>query len=72
MLLETVSKYRADSENQAKEMIEKFREEAAIKGYIVKKAGFEYKTKKAKGEVISEAWVVSITQVFGDIWEDLV
>lgn len=72
MLLETVSKYRADSENQAKEMIEKFREEASAKGYIVKKAGFEYKTKKSKGEIIAEAWIVSITQVFGDIWEDLV
>lgn len=72
MLLETVSKYRATSEIEAKEMIEKFRAEASQKGYIVKKAGFEYKTKKAKGEVIAEAWVVSITQVFGDIWEDLV
>lgn len=72
MLLETVSKYRASSENEAKEMIEQFRAEALQKGYIVKKAGFEYKTKKAKGEIIAEAWVVSITQVFGDIWEDLV
>ena len=72
MILETVSKYRADSENQAKEMIEKFREEAAQKGYIVKKAGFEYKTKKSKGEVIAEVWVVTITQVFADVWEDLV
>lgn len=72
MLLETVSKYRANSENEAKEMIEQFRNEAVQKGYVVKKAGFEYKTKKAKGEIIAEAWVVSITQVFGDIWEDLV
>lgn len=72
MLLETVSKYRATSEDAAKEMIEKFRAEAAQKGYIVKKAGFEYKTKKSKGEVIAEAWVVTITQVFGDVWEDLV
>ena len=72
MLLETVSKYRASSENEAKEMIEQFRKEAVQKGYVVKKAGFEYKTKKAKGEIIAEAWVVSITQVFGDIWEDLV
>ena len=72
MLLETVSKYRADSENQAKEMIEKFREEAAQKGYIVKKASFEYKTKKSKGEIIAEVWVVTITQVFADVWEDLV
>lgn len=72
MLLETTSKFRANSENEAKEMIEEFRKEAATKGYVVKKAGFEYKTKKAKGEVICEAWVVSVTQVFGDLWEDLV
>jgi hypothetical protein len=72
MLLETTSKFRANSENEAKEMIEEFRKEAATKGYVVKKAGFEYKTKKAKGEVIAEAWVVSVTQVFGDLWEDLV
>ena len=32
----------------------------------------EYKTKKAKGQIIAEAWIVSITQIFGDIWEDLV
>lgn len=72
MLLETTSKFRASSENEAKEMIEGFRKEAATKGYVVKKAGFEYKTKKAKGEVIAEAWVVSVTQIFGDLWEDLV
>lgn len=72
MLLETTSKFRANSENEAKEMIEEFRKEAATKGYVVKKAGFEYKTKKAKGEIIAEAWVVSVTQVFGDLWEDLI
>lgn len=72
MLLETTSKYRAGSENEAKEMIEKFRADARDKGYTVKKAGFEYKTKKAKGEVVAEAWVVSVTQVFGDLWEDLI
>ncbi len=72
MLLETTSKYRALSENEAKEMIEGFRKEAKDKGYVVKKAGFEYKTKKAKGEIVGEIWVVTITQVFGDPWEDLI
>lgn len=72
MLLETTQKYRADSEIQAKDMIEQFRAEAAQKGYIVKKAGYEYKNKKAKGEIIAEAWVVSITQVYAGLWEDLV
>jgi hypothetical protein len=72
MILETTTKYRADTEISAKDMIEAFRKEAQEKGYTIKKAGYEYKTKKAKGEIIAEAWVVTITQVFGDLWEDLV
>lgn len=72
MLLETTQKYRVDSEEQAKDLIEQFRAQAREKGYVVKKAGYEYKTKKAKGEIIAEAWVVSVTQVFGELWEDLV
>jgi hypothetical protein len=72
MLLETTQKYRVDSEEQAKDLIEQFRAQAKEKGYVVKKAGYEYKTKKAKGEIIAEAWVVSVTQVFGELWEDLV
>lgn len=70
-LLETTQKYAADSEIEAKEAIEEFRKEAAQKGYIVKKAGYEYKTKKSKGEVIGEVWVVSVTQVFSGLWEEL-
>lgn len=72
MILETTTKYRADTEVGAKDMIESFRKDAAEKGYIVKKAGYEYKTKKSKGEIIAETWVVTITQVFSDLWEDLV
>lgn len=72
MLLETTNKYSVDSESKAKDMIEEFRQKAGDKGYIIKKAGYEYKTKKAKGEVIAEAWVVSVTFIFSSLWEDLV
>lgn len=71
MLLETTSKYRVDTEAEAKEQIENFRQEAAKKGYIVKKAGYERKEKKAKGEVIATTFIVSVTQIFGSLWEDL-
>lgn len=71
MLLETTSKFRADTEVAAKDMIEQFRMEASKKGYTVKKAGYEYKTKKAKGEIIDECWVVSVTQVFSGLWEEV-
>lgn len=73
MLIETTSKYRADTEEAAKDMIESFRTEASAKGYTIKKASYEYKNKKAKGEVIAECWVVTITQIWVDsIWGDLV
>jgi hypothetical protein len=71
VLLETTSKFRADSEESAKNMIEAYRKEAKEKGYTLKKAGYEYKTKKSKGEVIAEAWVVSVTQIFGELWGDI-
>ena len=71
MLLEIVSKYSAETEVEAKELIEKFRQEAAQKGYTVKKASYERKDKKAKGEVIATAFIVSVTQIFGSLWEDL-
>lgn len=71
MLLETTSKFRADSETAAKDMIEKYRQQAIEKGYILKKAGYEYKVKKSKGEIIAQAWVVSITQIFNELWGDV-
>lgn len=70
VLLETTQKIKAISENQAKEIMETFREQAQEKGYVIKKSGYEHKEKKAKGEIIDEAWVVSITQVFGGIWDE--
>lgn len=71
MLLETTSKFKANSEIEAKNMIEEYRVKASEKGYVLKKASYEYKTKKSKGEIIGEVWVVSITQVFGSLWEEL-
>ena len=72
MLLEVTCKHRVNTESEAREMIDSFRAEAKDKGYIIKKAGYEHKTKKAKGEVVAECWVVTIVQIFGDVWEDLV
>lgn len=68
MLLETTTKLKVNSEELAKSTIEAYRQDAVEKGYTLKKAGYEYKTKKAKGEIIDEKWVVSITQVFGELW----
>lgn len=71
MLLETTLKYRVDTEIQAKDIIEEYRNQAQQKGYVIKKASYERKDKKVKGEIIATVFVVTITQVFASLWEDI-
>lgn len=67
-LLKVIEEYRVDSEIEAKEAMEKFRSEAAEKGYSVGACGYTYKEKKAKGEIVDEAWIVKVVKVYGGIW----
>ena len=69
-LLKQTIETRTDSENEAKELIETYRKEGE-KGYTIGSAGYTYKTKKSKGEIIDEAYVVKVVQVFGGLWEEL-
>lgn len=46
------------------------REAAQPGGFVLKKAGYEYRTKKVKGEIVDEAWVVTIVKTFNGIWEE--
>lgn len=66
--LKTTEGYRVDSEVEAKEAMEKFREDAKSKGYSIGKCGYTYKAKKSKGDIVDEAWIVSVTKIYGDIW----
>lgn len=66
--LEVTEKHRAYSE-EAKNFIEEVRINAG-KEYLLKKAGYEYKTKKAKGEIIGEAWITTVVKVYNEIWEE--
>lgn len=69
-LLKETIELRADSELEAKELIEEYRKNATEKGYTIGAAGYTYKTKKAKGEIIDEAWVCKIVLNFSGIWEE--
>lgn len=60
---------RAYSEDEAKEYLDKFRSEAAEKGYLVGANGYTYKSKKAKGEIVDEAWICKCTAIYNEIWE---
>lgn len=66
--LETVEKYRVETEEEAKAVMEQFREDARSKGYLVKKSGYEKKEKKAKGEIVDQGYLVSVTKVFDTFW----
>ena len=70
MLLKQTEEYRTNSEDEAKNLMEKFRQDSKENGYTIGKMGYTYKTKKAKGEIIDEAWVLSITKVIRGVWDE--
>lgn len=69
-LLKETIELRADTEFEAKEVIENYRKEAAEKGYTIGAAGYTYKTKKSKGDIVDEAWVCKIVMNFSGVWEE--
>lgn len=68
--LEITEKFRAYSESEAKDFIEQNRTAATKDGYTIKKAGYEYRTKKKAGEIVDEAWITTIVKTFNGIWEE--
>lgn len=69
-LLKVTYEHRAYTEDDAKNAIIKFRAEAEEKGYYVGAAGYTYKAKKKKGEVVAEAWVVKCVAIYDEIWDE--
>jgi hypothetical protein len=61
---------RAYTEDEAKDAIIKFRNDAATGGYVVGAAGYTYKAKKKKGEVVAEAWVVKCVAIYDEVWDE--
>ena len=60
---------RAYTEEEAKEFLDTFRAEANEKGYLVGANGYTYKSKKAKGEIVDEAWVCKCTAIYNEVWD---
>ena len=69
--LKITEEFKANSEEEAIAALEAMRANQVKEGYTLGANGYKYKTKKAKGEIVGEAWFVSATKIFGDIWEDL-
>lgn len=68
--LKVTEEYRAYSEQEAIDALNEARTKQNTEGYTLGANGYKYKTKKAKGEIVSEAWIVSITKVYDEVWDE--
>lgn len=63
-LMKETKTYRVDTENEAIQMIEDYREKAHTEPYEVNKAGYAKKTKKQKGVIIDEYFIVDVSFLY--------
>ncbi len=67
--IKSTEEYRVNTEEEAKQAMEEFRQNAMIEGYILNSCGYTHKEKKAKGEVVNECYIVKVVKIFGGIWD---
>ena len=65
-LLKNTEQHRVDTEEEATRLIEEETELAKANGYRLTKTESKYRTKKAKGEVIDEWYIVTIEKNFAE------
>lgn len=70
-LLKVVEEYRAESEQEVKEMNEQFKAEAKSEGYVLNALSYTKKEKKSKGEIIDDGYLVKVAKVYGGFWDGL-
>jgi len=63
-LLKYTEVYRLETEPEALLLIDEEQQKASEKGYKITKMKKDYKTKKSKGEVIEEWYIVTIEKSF--------
>ena len=70
-LLKVVEEYRAESEQEVKEMNEQFKNEAKPEGYILNAFSYTNKEKKKSGDIIDDGYLVKVAKVYGGFWDGL-
>lgn len=63
-LAKTVETYRVNTEEEVKAVLEEFKMDSM---YELKKAAYEKKEVKEKGEIVDEFWVLTVTKLFNDL-----
>ena len=70
-LLKVTEEYRAETEQEVKEMNEQFKTEAKSEGYILNAFSYTMKEKKKSGDVIDDGYLVKVAKVYGGFWDGL-
>ena len=70
-LLKVTEEYRAESEQEVKEMNEQFKSEAKSEGYILNAFSYTKKEKKKSGDIIDDGYLVKVAKVYGGFWDGL-
>lgn len=70
-ILKVTAEYRAESEEEAKQMNEDFKKEARDQGYILTSFAYTKKEKKSKGEIVDDGYLVKVVKTYGGFWDGL-
>lgn len=70
-MLKVTAEYRAESEEEAKQMNEDFKSEVKEKGYVLNSFAYTKKEKKSKGDIIDDGYLVKVVKVYGGFWDGL-
>ena len=67
--LKVTEEFRVETEAEAKIAVENFQKEGLEKGFSITKWSADYKTKKSKGEIIDNGYLLKVTFQFSDFWD---
>lgn len=67
--LKVTEEFRAYTEQEAIEAIQSARDGQNSGNYQLGANGYKYKSKKSKGEIVDEAWIVTISKIYNEVWD---
>jgi len=66
VLQKTTEVFRVDTEEEAMHMIEEAKDNQLTSNYLLSKSGYILKTKKSKGEIVDQWYLVSLEKTYND------
>ena len=58
--------FRVDTEEEAMQMISEAKDNQITNNYMLSKSGYVLKTKKAKGEIVDQWYLVTLERTYDD------